>query len=116
MSLNESTAVGLGLNTGWIKLVLCVVVTLLAGAAVSLVGNLAFVGLMIPHLVRVFTGTDYRTVLPLSAIFGAMFMVGADTLGRMLNAPLETPVAAIVAVLGLPFFLFIVRKGGKSLS
>lgn len=116
MSLNESTAVGLGLNTGWIKLVLCIVVTLLAGAAVSLVGNLAFVGLMIPHLVRVFTGTDYRTVLPLSAIFGAMFMVGADTLGRMLNAPLETPVAAIVAVLGLPFFLFIVRKGGKSLS
>ncbi|WP_037283139.1 FecCD family ABC transporter permease [Saccharibacillus sacchari] len=116
MSLNESTAVGLGLNTGWIKLVLCIVVTLLAGAAVSLVGNLAFVGLMIPHLVRVFAGTDYRTVLPLSAIFGAMFMVGADTLGRMLNAPLETPVAAIVAVLGLPFFLFIVRKGGKSLS
>ncbi len=116
MSLNESTAVGLGLNTGWIKLALCVVVTLLAGAAVSLVGNLAFVGLMIPHVVRTFAGTDYRTVLPLSAIFGAVFMIGADTLGRMLNAPLETPVAAIVAVLGLPFFLFVVRKGGKSLS
>lgn len=116
MSLNESTAVGLGLNTGWIKLALCVVVTLLAGAAVSLVGNLAFVGLMIPHVVRTFAGTDYRTVLPLSAIFGAVFMIGADTLGRMLNAPLETPVAAIVAVLGLPFFLFIVRKGGRSLS
>ncbi|MDO3408786.1 iron ABC transporter permease [Saccharibacillus sp. CPCC 101409] len=116
LSLNESTAVGLGLNTGWIKLALYIVITLLAGAAVSLVGNLAFVGLMIPHLVRIFAGTDYRTVLPLSAIFGGTFMVLADTLGRMLNAPLETPVAAIVAVLGLPFFLFIVRKGGQSLS
>ncbi|MCQ4086878.1 iron ABC transporter permease [Saccharibacillus sp. JS10] len=116
MSLNESTAIGLGLNTGWIKLVLCVVVTLLAGAAVSLVGNLAFVGLMIPHLVRIFVGTDYRVILPFSAIFGAIFMIAADTLGRMLNAPLETPVAAIIAVLGLPFFLLIVRKGGKSLS
>ncbi|WP_172252240.1 FecCD family ABC transporter permease [Saccharibacillus deserti] len=116
LSLNESTAVGLGLNTRWVKLALYVVITLLAGAAVSLVGNLAFVGLMIPHVVRIFAGTDYRAILPLSAICGAVFMVLADTLGRMLNAPMETPIVAIVSVLGLPFFLFIVRKGGRSLS
>ena len=116
LSLNESTAVGLGLNTRWVKLALYIVITLLAGAAVSLVGNLAFVGLMIPHVVRIFAGTDYRAILPLSAICGAIFMVLADTLGRMLNAPMETPIVAIVAVLGLPFFLFIVRKGGRSLS
>lgn len=116
LSLNESTAVGLGLNTGWIKVALYAAITLLTGAAVALVGNLAFVGLMIPHLVRIFAGTDYRSILPLSAVFGAALMIIADTLGRMLNAPLETPVAAIVAVLGLPFFLFIVRKGGKGLS
>lgn len=116
LSLNESTAVGLGLNTRWVKLALYAVITLLAGAAVALVGNLAFVGLMIPHLVRAFAGTDYRSILPLSAVGGGMFMVLADIAARMLNAPLETPIAAIIAILGLPFFLFIVRKGGKSLS
>ena len=116
LSLNEGTAVGLGLKTAQVKIALYVLITLLAGAAVALVGNIAFIGLMIPHLVRIFAGTDYRTILPLSAIAGATFMVFADTLGRMINVPFETPVAAIVAMLGLPFFLFIVRKGVRSFS
>lgn len=116
LSMNEGTAVGLGLKTTQIKMILYVVITLLAGAAVALVGNLAFIGLMIPHLVRKFAGTDYRTILPLSVITGGTFMLFADLLGRMINAPYEVSVAAIVAVLGLPFFLFIVRKGGRSLS
>lgn len=115
LSLNESTAVGLGLKTMQIKIILFVLITLLAGASVALVGNIAFIGLMIPHLVRMITGTDYRTILPLSAIAGAAFMVFADTLGRMINAPFETPVAAIVAIMGLPFFLLIVRKGVRTL-
>lgn len=116
LSLNEGTAVGLGLKTTRVKIVLYVLITLLAGAAVALVGNLAFIGLMIPHLVRVFAGTDYRTILPLSAILGGTFMLFADTLSRMINAPFEVSVAAIVSILGLPFFLFIVRKGVRSLS
>lgn len=116
LSLNEETAVGLGLKTTQIKIALYVLITLLAGAAVALVGSIAFIGLMIPHLVRVFAGNDYRNILPLSAIVGATFMVFADTLGRMINVPFETPVAAVVAILGLPFFLFIVRKGVRSLS
>lgn len=116
LSLNEGTAVSLGLKTTQVKIALYILITLLAGAAVALVGNIAFVGLMIPHLVRVFAGTDYRAILPLSAIAGATFMVFADTLGRMIDVPFETPVAAIVAVLGLPFFLFIVRKGVRSFS
>lgn len=116
LSLNEGTAVGLGLKTTQVKIVLYVLITLLAGASVALVGNIAFIGLMIPHLVRVFAGTDYRTILPLSAVVGGTFMVFADTLGRMINVPFETPVAAIVAMLGLPFFLFIVRKGVRSFS
>ncbi|MEF2967833.1 iron ABC transporter permease [Paenibacillus sp. M1] len=115
LSLNEGTAVGLGLKTTQVKIALYVLITLLAGAAVALVGNLAFIGLMIPHLVRMFAGTDYRTILPLSAIIGGAFMLFADTLGRMIIAPYEVSVAAIVAILGLPFFLFIVRKGGRSL-
>ncbi|GBK61732.1 iron ABC transporter permease [Paenibacillus macerans] len=116
LSLNEGTAVGLGLKITHVKIALYVLITLLAGAAVALVGNIAFIGLMIPHLVRAFAGTDYRTILPLSAIVGGTFMLFADTLGRMINVPFETPVAAIVAVLGLPFFLFIVRKGVRSFS
>lgn len=116
LSLNEGTAVSLGLKTTQIKIVLYVLITLLAGASVALVGSIAFIGLMIPHLVRTFSGTDYRTILPLSAVAGGTFMVFADTLGRMINVPFETPVAAIVAMLGLPFFLFIVRKGVRSFS
>ncbi|QAY65900.1 FecCD family ABC transporter permease [Paenibacillus protaetiae] len=116
LSLNEDSAVGLGIRTSYIKSVLYVVIILLAGAAVALVGNMAFIGLMIPHMVRAMFGTDYRSVIPMSAVWGAVLMLLADTIGRTLFAPFETPVVAIIAVLGLPFFLVVVRKGVKSLS
>lgn len=116
LSLDEEVAVGLGQKITQIKTILFIVIIVLAGASVALVGNMAFIGLMIPHIVRVFVGTDYRFILPMSAIIGATFMLLADTLGRTLNAPFETPVVAIVAIIGLPFFLIIVRKGGKSFS
>jgi len=116
LSLNEEVAVGLGQNIFLVKLILFVIITILAGAAVALVGNMTFIGLMIPHIVRAIVGTDYRFILPMSAVCGATFMLFADTIGRTLNAPYETPVVAIVAMFGLPFFLIIVRKGGKALS
>lgn len=114
LSLSEETAVGLGQNTVRIKTLLFIVITLLAGSAVALAGNMAFIGLMVPHVVRAIVGTDYRFIIPLSAIAGGTFMLFADTVGRTINAPFETPVAAIVAILGLPFFLLIVRKGGHA--
>ncbi|MDQ6595775.1 FecCD family ABC transporter permease [Bacillus salipaludis] len=116
LSLNEEVAVGLGQKTVNIKFVLFLVIILLAGASVALVGNMAFIGLMVPHIVRPIVGTDYRLIIPFSAILGATFMLFADTLGRMINAPYETPVAAIVALIGLPFFLMIVHKGGNKFS
>lgn len=116
LSLNEEVAAGLGQKTARVKAVLFVVVILLAGASVAIVGNMAFVGLMVPHMVRAVTGTDYRLVLPMSALAGASLMLLADTLGRTINAPYETPVAAVIAIMGLPFFLFIVRKGGQAFS
>ncbi|MCM3457049.1 iron ABC transporter permease [Heyndrickxia oleronia] len=116
LSLNEEVAVGLGQKTIQIKTILFFVVILLAGTSVALVGNMAFIGLMIPHIVRALVGTDYRYILPSSAIVGGIFMLFADTLGRTINAPYETPVAAIVAAVGLPFFLIIIRKGGKMFS
>ncbi|BCB02725.1 ferrichrome ABC transporter permease [Bacillus sp. KH172YL63] len=116
LSLNEEVAIGLGQRTAFVKTLLFVVIVLLAGAAVALVGNMVFIGLMIPHIVRAIVGTDYRFILPVATLLGASFMLLADTLGRTINAPYETPVAAIVAMLGLPFFLFIVHKGGKGFS
>lgn len=116
LSLNEELAIGLGQKVVQIKYVLFMIVILLAGASVALVGNLAFIGLLIPHMVRAVVGTDYRYILPMAAVCGATFLLAADTLGRTINAPFETPLIAIVSVLGLPFFLFVVRKGGKALS
>jgi len=116
LSLSDEIAIGLGQRTSQIKTVLFMVIILLAGSSVALVGNMAFVGLIIPHVVRAMVGTDYRFIIPMSAIFGATLMLFADTLGRTVNSPYETPVVAIVAILGLPFFLFIVRKGGNALS
>lgn len=111
LSLDENVAIGLGQNIGLIKAVLFAIVTILTGTAVALVGNIAFVGLMVPHIVRAITGTDYRYIIPMSAIIGAILMVFADTVARTINAPYETPVIAVVALLGLPFFLVITRKG-----
>ncbi|WML32872.1 iron ABC transporter permease [Clostridium sp. OS1-26] len=116
LSLSEEIAVGLGQKTTQIKIMLFIIIILLAGASVALVGNIAFIGLMIPHIARSIVGTDYRFVLPMSAFLGATLMLFADTLGRTINDPYETPVAAIVAMMGLPFFLFIVHKGGKAFS
>lgn len=116
LSLSDDVAVGLGQKLVQIKAILFVLIILLTGAAVALVGNIAFVGLMIPHIVRLVVGTDYRYIMPISVFTGASFMLLADTLARTINAPYETPMAAIVAMVGLPFFLIVVRKGGKAFS
>ncbi|SER12607.1 FecCD family ABC transporter permease [Piscibacillus halophilus] len=113
LSINEDVAVGLGQKTKLVKAILLVLVVVLAGAAVALVGNLAFVGLMIPHIVRFLVGTDYQRIIPICILVGGLFMILADFIGRTVNAPFEVPVVAIVAVIGLPFFLLLVRKGGR---
>ncbi|WP_189020508.1 FecCD family ABC transporter permease [Paenibacillus marchantiophytorum] len=115
LSLSDEVATGLGQKLVQVKAVLFALVIVLTGASVALVGNMAFVGLMIPHIVRRIVGTNYRYILPFSVIAGASFMLLADTLGRTIHAPYETPMVAIVAMLGLPFFLFVVRRGGKQL-
>lgn len=116
LSLSEDIAVGLGQKTALVKGLLFAVIIILAGAAVALVGNMAFIGLMVPHMVRWAAGTDYRYLLPITAIAGGIFMLMADTVARTMNAPYETPVAAIISILGLPFFLFIVKKGGSKFA
>lgn len=113
LSFGEELAKGLGQRTFVIKAVLMTVVLILAGTAVSLVGSIMFIALMIPHIVRFFVGTDYRWIIPCSAVFGGLFMVLADTIAKTINAPFETPIGAIIAIIGIPFFLYLIRKGGR---
>src|SRR5690606_20419451 len=103
-------------NTNRTKALRFVVIRALAGAAVAVAGNMAFVGLRVLHIVRSIVGVDYRHIIPMSAVLGAVFMLLAYLLARAINAHFETPVAAIVAMLGLPFFLIIVRKGGRAFT
>jgi len=77
------------------------------GAAVSLAGPVAFVGIIVPHLVRLLVGADHRLVLPASALFGAAFLVACDVIARTLLAPVEIPVGIVTAMIGGPFFLWV---------
>ncbi|WP_226659100.1 FecCD family ABC transporter permease [Pseudalkalibacillus hwajinpoensis] len=115
LSLGEDVAVGLGQRTKWIKALAAVVVLVLAGAAVSAVGPIGFVGLVIPHIARFLVGVDYRWIVPCSAVLGGLFMIVADMGARLINAPYETPIGAIFALVGVPFFLYVARREGREL-
>ncbi|WP_413775116.1 FecCD family ABC transporter permease [Gracilibacillus pellucidus] len=112
LSLGEEVAIGLGENMGKVKLLSAIIILILAGAAVSVVGAVSFVGLMVPHLARWLVGHDYRWIIPTSAVLGALLVVLADLVARMINPPYETPIGALIALLGVPFFLYLARKGG----
>lgn len=116
LSFGDEIAKGLGTRIFFTKTILMIIVLILAGAAVSLVGSIAFVGLIIPHIVRFLVGTDYRWIIPCSAMFGSIFMVLADTMARMVNPPYETPMGAVVSIIGVPFFLYLARRGGRKFT
>ncbi|MGG3279388.1 iron ABC transporter permease [Paenibacillus solani] len=115
LSLGDEIARGLGQRTGLVKLAGTVIVLVLAGAAVSVVGAVGFVGLMIPHVTRKLVGVDYRLIIPCSAVLGSLLVVIADLAARMVNPPYETPVGSIIALIGVPFFLYLARKERREL-
>lgn len=115
LSLGDEVAASLGQRNTVVKLVGTVIVLVLAGAAVSVVGSVGFVGLIIPHLTRHLVGVDYRWIIPCSVVLGSLLMVLADLAARMVNPPYETPVGALIALIGVPFFLYLARKGGREL-
>ncbi|AZN38789.1 FecCD family ABC transporter permease [Paenibacillus albus] len=115
LSLGEDVARGLGLRTGLIKFLATVVIIILAGAAVSSVGAVGFVGLLVPHVTRKLVGVDYRWIIPCSALLGALLVVFADLAARMVNAPYETPIGALIAIIGVPFFLYLAQKERREL-
>ncbi|WP_110112718.1 iron ABC transporter permease [Bacillus sp. CGMCC 1.16541] len=116
LSLGEDVAKGLGQRTVIVKILGTVVVLLLTGAAVSIAGSVGFIGLVIPHITRFLIGVDYRMIIPCSAVLGGLLLVWADIGARMINPPFETPVGAVTAIIGVPFFLYLARKEGRGLS
>lgn len=115
LALGDEMATGLGRHTSRDRLFVGVAIVLLAGTATAVAGPIAFVGLIVPHLVRTRTGSDHRHLLPLSAGYGAVLVLLADTVGRMVLPPSEVQVGIMTAILGVPFFLLLVRRGRMGL-
>ena len=112
LSVGADAAASRGVDVGRAQRLAFVSASLATAAAVSLAGPIGFIGIVVPHLVRLMVGVDHRIVLPASALFGAAFLVVCDLAARTLLAPLEIPVGVVTAMLGGPFFLWLlVRKG-----
>ncbi|UYP00586.1 iron ABC transporter permease [Oceanotoga sp. DSM 15011] len=115
LSLGEDVAKSLGLNIKFITILSTLTVLILAGVSVAVVGSVGFVGLIIPHISRYFVGVDYRKIIPSSAVLGALLMVLADLGSRTLNPPFETPIGAIISLIGAPFFLYLANNERRKL-
>jgi iron complex transport system permease protein len=110
MSLGEETASELGVEVERVKKIAFIFASLIVGAVVSMSGLIGFVGLVVPHIVRMIWGPDHRFLLPASALVGAMLLVLADTVARTVMAPAEIPVGVVTAMGGAPFFIYLLRK------
>lgn len=108
--LGDDTARGLGLNVELTRLGFTALAALLAASAVSVVGLLGFVGLIVPHSIRLILGNNYKIMFPASALLGAALVMFSDTFARTVLSPTEIPVGIVMAVLGVPFFLYLLRK------
>lgn len=113
MSTGDDTAKSLGVEVENVKKILLAVSSVLVGACVAVSGIIGFVGLVIPHIVRLMLGSDHRVVFPFSVVGGAAFMVICDTLARSLIPPAEMPVGAITSLFGAPFFIFLLLKSKR---
>lgn len=113
MMLGERDAFDLGVEVGRVRLIVFVAASLLVGASVASSGSVGYVGLVVPHLVRLSFGSDNRLVIIASAIAGATFVILADTIARTIIAPRELPVGAITALIGAPLFIYLLRRGSR---
>ena len=110
LSMGDEVAAGLGVKTGRLKLMLLAVVVVLTASAVTLAGPLGFIGLVIPHAVRLFAGSDYRLIVPFSALAGAAYLTAVDVIARMALQPQEISTGLVTAMIGAPLFVFLVWK------
>lgn len=110
LSLGDETARALGMRTGRMRVLCSALVVVITGAAVSVAGPIGFVGLATPHIVRSVVGPDYRWVLPYSFLIGAIFLTGADVVGRVVAKPSELQTGIVTAVVGAPFLIYLARQ------
>ncbi len=109
LNLGEDIARGLGQNTTWVKVIAAASIVFLAGGSVAIAGPISFVGLVIPHIVRLWVGMDYRWILPYAAVFGAILLLIADIGARLTIQPQELPVGIVTSLIGGPVFIYLIR-------
>lgn len=110
LSLGEEVAIGLGENTNRTRFIALIIVVLLTGVSVCVAGNIIFVGLIIPQIVKKIVGVDYKYIIPSSFVMGAVLLVYSDVFSRIINAPYETPIGSLTSLLGVPVFVYLIRK------
>jgi iron complex transport system permease protein len=111
LKAGDETAISLGVNVNRIRIRGMIAASLAAAVAVSFFGVIAFIGLVVPHIVRMFIGEDERFLVPASALFGAMFLLFSDTLARTLFSPIVLPVGILTSFIGAPLFIYLLVKG-----
>ena len=112
--LGEEEAKNVGVNTERLKKQIIVCVSLAIGASVAFCGIIGFVGLVVPHISRAIVGSNHKYLLPLSALLGAFILIWADAIARSIISPAELPIGIITAILGAPFFLFLLMKNKQN--
>lgn len=110
----DDTAIALGIDVQRLRIILVLITSLLTGVMVAVSGAIAFVGLIVPHFVRLIVGSTHRRVLPLAFLVGAFLMQLVDTVSRTVKAPLELPLSVVTATIGVPFFLWLLRNRSAS--
>ncbi|HKP69316.1 MAG TPA: iron ABC transporter permease [Pyrinomonadaceae bacterium] len=113
MMIGERDALDFGVEVGRVRMLVFAMASLLVGSAVAASGSVGYVGLIVPHLVRLAIGSDNRLVVPMSAIAGAIFVMLADTIARVAIAPRELPVGAVTALIGAPVFIYLLNRSGR---
>jgi iron complex transport system permease protein len=116
MMVGEEQAGNLGINVNQTRILLLLAASLITAVAVSVSGIIGFVGLIIPHTIRILVGPDHRVLLPASILGGALFMIWTDTLARTVISPAELPVGIITALLGAPFFIYLLMSRKRSMG
>ncbi|WP_352417971.1 iron chelate uptake ABC transporter family permease subunit [Proteiniborus sp.] len=115
MLLGEESAQNLGVDVEKTKIIILIICSFIISIAVSVSGIIGFVGLIVPHIVRLIVGPDHRILIPTSMLVGGIFMIFADTLARTIISPTEIPVGIITALFGGPFFIYLLRKSKRSI-
>lgn len=113
LQLGDKMAANIGVNTNAYRVLLSLVAVFLAGVSVAITGPIGFVGLAVPHIARLIVGSDHKYLLPSSMIIGGTLVLLSDTFARTIVSPIELPAGLIMAIIGAPFFLYLLRKGAR---